>query len=275
MLARGNESFVLTRRFVLDVAWRKNAKRRIKKADSDGLRQRLMSMVLAAGSHLLVRLLPALPGNSTYEPLVNGIGFCGPWKDYNWSIFYKSRGAALIMHEDIISFLLSPEVTDAAMTPPLHLKFGSEHAHDPRTINTSFLTMIQGSKHCAPQHLQGPLQTAVQILEIIGKPDYNKIPLDTYNRYVAEHTESRKSSAESERGRDMPMKVGPISRPIVIIGTYQQSKSLWPTDPPKPSLVKRLSNFKQPHTSRVQVGCASPMQVRPGESLSDHAYTLW
>lgn len=236
-----------------------------------------MSKVLAAGSHAVLSMLPALDENAPLQRLVNGASKSGPWKDSKWDAFFRARGAALLLQEDIIMFLLSPEIPiPKVVMSPLYLKFETENAHDPSTIGTFFLEMINDSKKDVPEDLKVTLEIAARMLSIIRKPDLNSPPWRAYDNYIRVRstlTSRSRRKISIGKGRGSPMEVGYDSRQLAARSSRRQS--LRSADSLKQLPVKRPSSSGLEQDDVLRGDCKTPPRWRPGESLADFAYDLW
>ena len=182
MADESNEPKNQTRSYVYNTAW-KSLRDELKpnNAPATVLRRKLMAMVLAAGSYAVIDTAPNFFAKEIYQELLRVDVNSGEWKNARWSIFFRSRGAILLLQEDIIAFLLSSEIMDSG---PLSYTLNAEQALNSFT-DPSFASRLRIFFQFAPVELQKSLETATQMLEIIGQPSNDAIQvLKEYDRHI-------------------------------------------------------------------------------------------
>ena len=263
-----------TRNYVYDIVWKGlRDELNLKNAPATALRQKFMVMVLAAGSHAVIDRASNLSSSGPYQKLNRGDRNRGEWRNGNWSVFFKTRGAILLLQKDIMAFLLSPESTKSTFSISLLAEKPLSSITDP-----SYISELRAYfQYHAPMELQKSLETALQLLEIIGQPSEDAVQvLKEYEKYIRDIRTSNNRS------------MCPIGGPHSAEGRIHSSRPFAIDSDRRPSLrsssrgrppVNTLSSSKRHDDARSPTRPASPYEYRVpcsiGSGPSDDPYKLW
>ena len=270
-----NEPKNQTRSYVYNTVWKSlRDESKPDNAPATALRRKLMIMVLAAGSYAVIDSAPELFENDTYRVLNRGDVNSGEWKSANWSVFFRSRGAILLLREDIMAFLLDAEMMDRSLSYTLNTEGAISSFTDP-----SLLSVLRPLFQSAPAESRRTLETAAQMLEIIGQPNNDSIQVlkeyDRHIRVLRTQDSGMVGTPERLRSRDcIVSRSGPL-KPLVL--DSDRRPFLRPPSRNQ-SVANTSSSSKRRHTLRSPINAVPPLKHRirrsVGPSLSDVPWKL-
>lgn len=273
MTDRFEEAKYKTRTYVYNIAWKGlHDELESEKAPAAALRQKLMAMVLAAGSHDLLDRTPVMITDPGYQKLKLGDKDLNPWTKATWSVFFKYRGAMLLLQKDIMAFLLSSKPTE--MEVPFSLSLQIHNALRP-TTDPSFIEHLRVRFQTAPTDLQKALETGIQVLENIGQPSKTAVAaLRDYGDFIKhDRIPDERSTNSTKERRSVD---GRTRRPQPLVVDAGRRQSLRSSSRSQSS--SNTSPSSERHRNSHGPNCiTSPYRYRPcsiGPSLANLPYNL-